>query len=418
MTTDTHNIVIIGGNFAGVRTAHVLLRRVLPDLAKSTGTKYTVTLVAPSRKFFMTVTSPRALVDETTINHENMQLDILKYFEDYKKEGGNGLHFVQGWVKTLDPVTKTLEVVPVTDDESSESKPTEKISYDSVIVASGAVTSSPAFKPSPKHSHVAMKNHLRELAQKIKDAKTIAIGGAGSTGIEVACEIAGAYPDKKVTMFAGKSGVMPNIPKPQSDQITNRLKKSFGIELHLERVESAEQASAIGKYSLSVSGSSTPAEFDLYIPTVGQTPNTQFLPAEFVDAKGYVTCDRHMRIKGHPRHYAIGDVASVSLGNLDSLRTQTGALKETLLKELPALAEKLPLAESDFKYQSAEPKRPEQSFVIAMGRTGGVGKIMGYRFPSFLIKMLKAKDLGLGAAEINVGLPKSIEWLYVAQEKK
>lgn len=418
MTTDTHRIVIIGGNFAGVRTAHVLLRRVLPDLTKSSDTKYKVTLVAPSRRFYMTVTSPRAIVDETVINNENMQLDILKYFEDYKQEGGDGLHFVQGWVKTLDPATKTLQVVPVNDDESSESNLTEKISYDTVIVASGAVTSSPAFKPSPKHSHVAMKEQLRELAQKIKDAKTIAIGGAGSTGVEVACEIAGAYPDKKVTIYAGKSGVMPNIPKPQSEQIASRLQKNFGIELHFERVDSVEQASPTGKYSLSVLGSSAPAEFDLYIPTVGQTPNSQFLPAEFVDAKGYVLCDRHMRIKGHPRHYVIGDVASVSLGNLDSLRTQTGALKETLTKELPAFAEKLPLPENDFKFQSAEPKRPEQSFVIALGRTGGVGKIMGYRFPSFLIKVLKAKDLGLGAAEINVGLPKFIEWLYVAQEKK
>ena len=47
---------------------------------------------------------------------------------------------------------------------------------------------------------------------------------------------------------------------------------------------------------------------DLYIPTFGLVPNSAYVPADFLDAKGFVRVDEHLRVKGAKNIWALGDV--------------------------------------------------------------------------------------------------------------
>ena len=407
-----HDIVILGANYAGIRIAHTLLGSVIPGFPQKNQSDFKVTLASPSTKFFHTVASPRAVSQPDLIAGNELQREFLPYFEQYKKPGddeNSGLHFVKGYAVSLDPESKTIQLATSTDGDKQQ-----EIKYDSLIIATGASTSTRAFKPLDNGDENELKQHLIGLADKIKSAQTIAIGGGGSTAVELASEIKEVFPDKKVTIYCGSSGIMPNIPKPQSTVITERLTKNFNVEIVTSIVESSSE-DADAQYNLSLSSSEKgayTAKVDLYIPTIGQTPNTKFLPASMVDPESKkVLCDQHLRVKGYPRVYTIGDVCERSLGNLDSLRNQTGALKETLTLELATLisgdatadAALTPYGEdTGFKYKSADPVRPETSFVVTLGSKGGVGMLSGYRVPNFLVRVLKAKDLGMPMGQILI----------------
>ena len=50
---------------------------------------------------------------------------------------------------------------------------------------------------------------------------------------------------------------------------------------------------------------------DLYIPTFGVVPNSTFVPAEHLDANGFVKVDEFFRVEGADGVFAIGDVNNV-----------------------------------------------------------------------------------------------------------
>ncbi len=69
----------------------------------------------------------------------------------------------------------------------------EKIFGDYIVVATGPDYASP-FKPQDG-TYKSLRQNLKEVHAKLRIAQTIAIVGAGTVGIELAGEIAHAYPD-------------------------------------------------------------------------------------------------------------------------------------------------------------------------------------------------------------------------------
>ena len=57
---------------------------------------------------------------------------------------------------------------------------------------------------------------------------------------------------------------------------------------------------------------------DVYIPAAGVTPNTEFLPKEWVDQDGYVRANKKtLRVDvAGPRVYVVGDVGDYSKGGI------------------------------------------------------------------------------------------------------
>jgi NADH dehydrogenase FAD-containing subunit len=432
MSSQPHDIVILGNSFAGLRIAHVLLGDVIPNLPTPVSgpkRKFRVVFVAPSDRFYMNISSLRALARPPLVDDERLQPEFLPHFEKYRATAP--VEFIQGYATQLD-AERRIVTVKRTGDYAAASDEIVEVSYDSLIIATGTSTSTAAIKSWSTGTAASIRKELHELAAEIKAASTIAIGGGGTTAVELSSELREAYPEKRVTVYAGKSGIVSAFPEPQRRTVAERLTRQFGVTIVNQRVTRAERNPKTGLYEISLaaaegeaSAAVVPEPVDLYISAVGQTPNTSFLPAAVLDERGYVLSDAHLRVTGlAPRVYVTGDASALSIGNLDSVRTHTGALKETLKLELALVTEDASSSfsavadESAFLYVAPTPKLPLQDFAVTLGSTGGVGLFNGHRIPSCILRLVKARDASISGALIMVGgSPFSLK-LLVGQVKK
>lgn len=49
----------------------------------------------------------------------------------------------------------------------------------------------------------------------------------------------------------------------------------------------------------------------MYIPTYGVVPNSSYIPAIYLNEKGFVKLDQKFRVGGYPDVFAIGDVSDL-----------------------------------------------------------------------------------------------------------
>jgi hypothetical protein len=99
------------------------------------------------------------------------------------------------------------------------------------------------------------------------------------------------------------------VPKSVSETATNYLQDlNVNIKLQTKIISSAQMPN--GQEELILSNGEKLVT-DLYIPTFGLTPNSSYIPAKFLNAKGLVVVDNYLKVKGAGDVWAIGDVADV-----------------------------------------------------------------------------------------------------------
>ncbi|CDO53998.1 hypothetical protein DV452_000692 [Geotrichum candidum] len=401
MTGKTHNIVIIGGSFAGIGIGHSLLKNIIPRLQADRQSLIKVTLIAPSSEYLFTLAGLRALVEPELIDGNQLYHDFLPHFDQYrvKDKPNSGLHFVRGYVTSLDEVTKTLAV------RLTDSGEETVMDYDSVIIATGARTATPELKLKDQSADQAKKAH-KALAAKVAAANHIAIGGAGPVGVELSTDIREIFPDKKVTVYAGSRGVMSKVQPRFAKEAEERLKNEFKIDVvsgvRVKSAEPTKNAAGEDRVLLTLTDGTTNAEADLYIPASGETPNTEFLPSTYLDSSGYLDTTPQLRVRNtkstNARVYGLGDVTASSGGVVHDYFFQAQVLKEILLQEL-ALDE-LPaepiMTTPSGKPLAYEPQDPlAKNFVVTLGSRGGIAMTKGWRLPSWLVGWLRARDMSL-----------------------
>lgn len=69
-------------------------------------------------------------------------------------------------------------------------------------------------------------------------------------------------------------------------------------------------SSETGKTTLALSNGKTKT-VDLYLPTVGSAPNTNFIPKNYLDEENYLIVDEFFRVKNLPDAWAAGDVTAL-----------------------------------------------------------------------------------------------------------
>jgi NADH dehydrogenase FAD-containing subunit len=151
-------------------------------------------------------------------------------------------------------------------------------------------------------------------------------------------------------------------------------------------------------------------DVDLYIPAHGVDPNSSFISATLLTDHGYVkTNPQTLRVDAAgPRVYAVGDVASYSrncyLDIYGSLPTLFVNLKRDLLS-----------------YPNEKAKGTDRLFTpnmkemqcVPIGSKGGVGALMGWRMPNWMVWLLKARDYmtGMGQdAQARGDKVKEVNW--------
>ncbi|KAI9647753.1 hypothetical protein NHQ30_004140 [Ciborinia camelliae] len=407
-SSDSHKVIILGGNFGGVNAVHHLIRQTLPQLQRLDQSKsYHITLVTPNTSFFFKIASPRVLINSTLIPKEKVFRPLSEAFANYNS---SQFELIQGVASALDPTQRAITVSIGDTDTGS----TRQLHYDSLIISTGTTSKSPLWNLH-KDQSLTVKA-FESLHSALPNAKTVLIAGGGAVGVETAGEIASNFPNCKVTLLSGASRVLSKCKQATSARAQDYLEKIVHVEvINNIRIESTSPADpGTSPTTLKLSDGSS-REVDIYIDATGGTPNSDFLPKTWLDETGRViTRDPYFRVQGNGSDdvngiYALGDIVAGSTNSaleLDPMiTTLCSSLAVDIAGDLGTEKHEEPASgylDSVWKmiFGGSGPGYPVQrefkpmkeTIFVPIGNGGGVGQIMGWRIPSLLVKVGKAKS--------------------------
>lgn len=351
-------VAIIGGSYAAIVAFKALIASSEP---------INITMISASEYAWNNTTAPRLLVQP-----ERKQETIVSLKEYVDNQLNKSVHtgsFIKAIVNNVDLDDKVISF-----DAGS-------INFDYLVIASGARYESDAFKLSNSSDHEKSFAQIDQLAQQIKLAKSIAVIGAGATGVEVAGEI-GFLGTKQIDLYTGSTAPLATLRDSTRKSATSRLEK-----LNVKVINNIK----VDKYTdTSLTYGATTVDYDLVIPTFKSYPNSQFLGAKHL-SQGLVNVNDSFIVEGYPNVIAFGDVSLKAHKSAADIKYfQAGVVAASIKHWFTNLA--------TTKYAT------KQMIVVPVSKNGGVGEIFGWSFPSFLIKMLKGNDFMIKKSEELLGL--------------
>ncbi|MBX8576972.1 NAD(P)/FAD-dependent oxidoreductase [Pseudomonas cichorii] len=235
----THRIVIVGGGAGGLELA--------TRLGKTLGKKgiASVTLVDANLTHIW-----KPLLHEVAAGSLNSYEDELNYVAQAK---WNNFQFQLGRMTGLDREGRQIHLAATLDENGAELVPARSLGYDSLVLAVGSTTNDFGTKGAAEHClfldsrkqaerfHQQLLNHyLRAHAGQVDSAQeiTVAIVGAGATGVELAAELHNAAhelasyglgqikPENlRITVIEAGPRVLPALPERIGAPVHKTLEK-------------------------------------------------------------------------------------------------------------------------------------------------------------------------------------------------
>ncbi|MBD8496561.1 NAD(P)/FAD-dependent oxidoreductase [Pseudomonas syringae] len=235
----THRIVIVGGGAGGLELA--------TRLGKTLGKKGTasVTLVDANLTHIW-----KPLLHEVAAGSLNSYEDELNYVAQAK---WNHFQFQLGHMTGLDRASRKIHLAATQDENGNELVPARSLDYDSLVIAVGSTTNDFGTLGAAEHClfldtrkqaerfHQQLLNHyLRAHAGQDNNTQeiTVAIVGAGATGVELAAELHNAAhelaayglgrlkPENlRITVIEAGPRVLPALPERIGGPVHKTLEK-------------------------------------------------------------------------------------------------------------------------------------------------------------------------------------------------
>lgn len=234
----THRIVIVGGGAGGLELA--------TRLGKTLGKKdsASITLVDANLTHIW-----KPLLHEVAAGSLNSSEDELNYVAQAK---WNHFQFQLGRMSGLDRETKQIQLAATLDEDGRELLPARTLGYDTLVIAVGSNTNDFGTLGAAQHClfldtrkqaerfHQQLLNHyLRAHAgDQAHEKISVAIVGAGATGVELAAELhhaaheLAAYgldriqpKDMHITLIEAGPRVLPALPERISVPVHKTLEK-------------------------------------------------------------------------------------------------------------------------------------------------------------------------------------------------
>ncbi|KAH0548612.1 hypothetical protein GP486_007844 [Trichoglossum hirsutum] len=357
-------VVILGGSYVGIATAHGLLKNTLPKIPD-----LKVVLISPSTHLYWNMAAPRAVLPNGFKSDEQVFQPIAPAFSKYPK---GSFTLVEGKAKSVDPEGHTVVV--------STSSGEQTYSYDQLVVATGASFAN-GLPYKQAGSHKEMLENLHDLRRKIADAQSIVLAGAGPTGVETAGELGYEYgaKGKMITLITDSGVVLPGLMEGVGKTAEKELRKLNVQIVHNTRVTNATPKGSRTELTLS-SGDSLLV--DLYIPTVGVRPNTSFLPKKLLDERDNLRVDKYLRVESATDMWASGDVTNAQVKQFVYAS-----------KQIPQLVKNLDAVLSGNTADVSEYKKDDKTMqAVPLGRSKGTGQMGNFKLPSFLVWMAKGRN--------------------------
>ncbi|MGV9413870.1 NAD(P)/FAD-dependent oxidoreductase [Nocardia sp. NPDC003693] len=269
--TGEHRIVVLGAGYAGLAAAR--------EAARAKGVR-------------VTVIDARAELVERVRLHQVVAGQQVPRWDLRELLERKGIEFVRARVTRVDPVARRVEL------EGAAAVP-----YDSLVYALGSRADAGGVPGLAEHAHTVATPE--DVARVPELAGRVAVVGAGSTGIEVATELAESRPELEVLLIsADEPGAWLSAKaRKHIRAVLDRL----GVRVHAGAKVAAVTAAGLEL----VDGAHVPADTVLW--TAGFTvPDVAARSGLGVDARGRVLVGDDLRTAAHPEVYAVGDAAVVA----------------------------------------------------------------------------------------------------------
>ncbi|ETS83134.1 hypothetical protein PFICI_05010 [Pestalotiopsis fici W106-1] len=365
----TQTIVVLGGSFAGIQLAHRLVkntRKSVKDLK--------VILVSTNSHFYWNLASVRAIIPGI-LKDEDFTQSIEKGFAQYPSDA---FEFIVGTAKEADIDAKTVKVALV-GGEGGE----RVLSYDHLVLATGTRTAGADAVPwKANGTHEEILDTLHRTAEKVKAAKHIVVAGAGATGVETAGELGFEYrKNKEIVLLSGDAKLLGG--DSLSSNAESELKKLDVTIKTSARVESTTTLPD-GKTEITLKNGEKIVT-DLYLPTMGMLPNTEYLPEKVLREDKFVAVDEFYRVKNANNVWAAGDIVWLPRGSYVLTDKQAAGVAKNidlvLRNKNPTPVKTLPM----------------DVLMATVGRSRGVGRMGSVKVFSYMVYTIKGKTLGVQA---------------------
>jgi NADH dehydrogenase len=377
-------IVIVGGGAGGLELACKLGRKLGPGKV----------MLVDSRLYHVWKPSLHEVAAGTLdIHQEGLSYQMLAH--------DRGFTFVYGEMTGLDAGTRRIAVAAVhAPGDGEEVLPERSIEYGSLVISVGS-TSNYFGVPGARENTISLNatedaerfrlRLLRLLAQAERDKESggadartgldIVIIGGGATGVELAAELreaSGVYAaygfnrlqvqrDVRITLLEGAPRILAPLPERVSAAAA-RLLDQRAIRLVTDcRVTAIEKQHVLDK-----DGHVYPADMCVWAAGI-RAP--EFLSALGLPTNkgGQIEVDGHLRVKGVPAVYAIGDCAACIDGNGKPVPPRAQAAHQQadyLLKTFMNMASGYPPQKNPYAYR-------DYGSLVSIGHQTTVGSLMG-----------------------------------------
>lgn len=410
---EQRNIVVLGAGTAGLQTTHYILQHILPALKAKHDAKYHVYLIGPSSKWYFRVAAPRVAASTALMAAEKVMLDIPDGFKQYS---ANDFTFIEATVTGLNINARTVSY------DGSKSTESQPLTYHALVIATGSSTYYNAFSMSAATQTTL--DAINTTNKKVKSAKDIVIIGGGPTSIEFAGEVAEVRNGKpgwfsnaerkvNIQLLTASDRLLPQLPPAVSKQAEQKL-NALGVDVKYKTHMTGAHETKEGRTVVELA-SGEKIETDLYVPAHGVLPNSTWLPASLLNEKNYLV-NNHETLRvdaAGPRVYAFGDVASYSRNNVMDILFALPVLAVNIKRDLLAFDPAKPNDKPKGKDRLYKPET-RAGMIVPIGTGGGVGAMMGWKLPSFLIWLVKGRDYMLGMSGIPAvsggSVKKEVKW--------
>ncbi|TKK91278.1 oxidoreductase [Herbidospora galbida] len=273
MTTTSPRIAVLGAGYTGLTIAHLLARR----------TAAQVTLVNDRDRFVERMRNHQVAAGHT-VRHLPLR-DLLR---------GSGVRLVVDRVTRLDTTDRRIDLAGGG----------EPLTYDLLVYALGSHADLDAVPGAAEHAcAVAGVEQAERLRDRMGAAGTVAVVGAGPTGLETAAELAETHPGHTVRLITGGA-----LGRELSERGRDHLRRALD-RLGVQVWENATVAKVDANGVLLEGGRHLAA--DAVAWTAGFRVSGLAAQAGLaVDEHGRMLVDATLRSRSHPEVYGIGDAAA------------------------------------------------------------------------------------------------------------
>jgi NADH dehydrogenase len=376
------DIVIVGGGAGGLELACKLGRKLGPDK---------VTLV-DSRLYHVWKPSLHEVAAGTLdIHQEGLSYQMLAH--------DRGFTFVYGAMTALDAAARRITIAPVLSPaDGEEVLPARTLGYRSLVIAVGSTSNYFGVPGAREHTislnatedaerfRLRLLRLLAQAEQQKEDGAAdsgldIVIIGGGATGVELAAELreaSGAYAaygfrrlqvkrDVRITLLEGAPRILAPLPERVSAAAA-RLLDERAI-----KVVTDCRVNGIDRQHVSDSkGNVYPADLCVWAAGI-RAPEFLGSLGLPVAKGGQIEVDGHLRVKGVPDVYALGDCAACTDGNGKPVPPRAQAAHQQadyLLKTFVGQAAGQPPPNDPYVYR-------DYGSLVSIGRETTVGSLMG-----------------------------------------